>query len=295
MNAITMDCTSPASLSSEAGYSSFLTSSIKSADDLILIQYTDPATNAEKTNILFVSEDDEVFFGRSPKVQAQMTLDDYIKALRPIPDAALFPEVPKDVSLTIAADDDESPSFCKQPGLFQYEPEQNTGTPKLVLDETLIMETLAKNPHPNIIHYKGCRVRRGRITGIILAEHEETLEQFLLNPEHQHDSLDQEMFLAALDSAVKHLHSLGLAHNDINPGNIMINGSHMPVLIDFGSCQPFGKKLQTFGTPGWIEEEFWTSEKKHDIFGLGKLRQWMKEMISKRLTSPEHQARESHV
>lgn len=48
----------------------------------------------------------------------------------------------------------------------------------------------------------------------------------------------------------------------------------MPVLIDFGSCQPFGHRLQSLGTRGWYEELFNTSEKKHDTYSLGKLREW---------------------
>ena len=158
--------------------------------------------------------------------------------------------------------------------LFQFEPGFDFGTPKQVLDETLIMEKLAKNPHRNIIHYRGCRVKRGRITGIVIDKYEMSLEQFIKSAEVK--NLDIDAFLSDISSAVDHLHSLGLAHNDINPGNIMMGEKNQPVLIDFGSCQPFGRLLQTFGTPGWFEEDFWTSEKKHDDIALEKLRQWLK-------------------
>ncbi|KAK8147437.1 hypothetical protein G3M48_001602 [Beauveria asiatica] len=267
-----MDSETSATLSCKAGSASTLTPSLKSIDDLIIIKYVDPITNTNRTHFLFVTEQDEVFFGRASKDTKEMTLDEYANALRHVPDAALFPEVPEDRPLSIAVDD-KSSYFCKRAGLLQYEPELNTGTPKQVLDETLIMELLSKHPHPNIIHYHGCRVRRGRITAILLEKHAKTLVQFVSHPSFE--SLDQDAFLTALESAVDHLHSLGLAHNDINPYNIMINKNNMPVLIDFGSCQPFGKYLQTFGSPGWVEEDFRTSEKKHDIFALGKLRQWL--------------------
>lgn len=49
----------------------------------------------------------------------------------------------------------------------------------------------------------------------------------------------------------------------------------MPVIIDFESCQPFGKLLQSLGTKGWDEELFYTSEKEHDDYSLGKLREWL--------------------
>jgi serine/threonine protein kinase len=145
---------------------------------------------------------------------------------------------------------------------------------KSVFDETLIMEQISQSPHPNIIKYHGCRVRRGRITAIVLERLDCTLTQYISTPAFQ--GLDKARFIEALESAVDYLHSLGLAHNDINPYNIMVRDG-MPVLIDFGSCQPFGMRLQSLGSPGWCEETFFTSEKKHDVFSMGKLRQWIQD------------------
>ncbi|TAQ86248.1 hypothetical protein B7494_g5414 [Chlorociboria aeruginascens] len=116
--------------------------------------------------------------------------------------------------------------------------------PKALLEETLVMEQISKLYHPNIVGYYGFK------------------------------------FVETLESAVDYLHSLGLAHNDINPDNIMIKDG-MPVLIDFGSAQPFGKRLQSLGTEGWYEELFFTSEKKHDTYSLWKLREWLQNPDSK--------------
>jgi hypothetical protein len=55
----------------------------------------------------------------------------------------------------------------------------------------------------------------------------------------------------------------------------------VPVLIDFGSCQPFGNRLQSLGTAGWYEELFFTSEKKHDIYSLTKMRKRLRSRIGK--------------
>ena len=65
-----------------------------------------------------------------------------------------------------------------------------------------------------------------------------------------------ERWAEGLRVAQAYLHSLGLAHNDINPYNIMVREDGTPVLIDFGSCQPFGGRLQSLGSPGWYEEMF---------------------------------------
>jgi hypothetical protein len=52
----------------------------------------------------------------------------------------------------------------------------------------------------------------------------------------------------------------------------------MPVLIDFGSSQPFVTRLQSLGTEGWYEEVFFTSEKKHDTYSLTILREWLQKL-----------------
>ena len=61
---------------------------------------------------------------------------------------------------------------------------------------------------------------------------------------------DKKAFIDALESAIHHLHSLGWAHNDLNPTNVLVNdsesGGGMPVLIDFGSAREIGRLLGTF-------------------------------------------------
>jgi len=143
------------------------------------------------------------------------------------------------------------PFSSKDPGhIANYQPGLDMRTPKLVLSETLIMEALLRNSHHNIIRYRGCRLRRGRITAIVLDQHDQTLSQLAETPEFS-DFNKAELY-KGVESAVDHIHSMGLAHHDINPDNIMFRNK-TPILIDFGSCQPFGEVLQSFGTPGWYE------------------------------------------
>ncbi|KAJ0415040.1 kinase-like domain-containing protein [Aspergillus carlsbadensis] len=147
----------------------------------------------------------------------------------------------------------------------------------------MIMEKIAGSKaqlprHPNIIQYHGCRVHRKRITGLVLERLEYNLNQYVSQPGFS--TLNKEGFLAKLKSAVYHVHSLGLAHNDISPYNIMVRetvGSQPePVLIDFGSCAPFGSQdLLTFGTARWCEGAFSTSEKKHDTYSVRKIEKWL--------------------
>lgn len=203
-----------------------------------------------------------------------MTIAEFDSSLQRVQDKDIYPEIPTDTHLTLAPEGlGSSLVYAKRPGLQWYEDMIGTNhLPKAVLDETIIMEQISQSPHKNIIRYYGCRVRRSYITSIVLERLDQNLNEFVSTSDFQ--QLDRVKFFESLKSAVEHLHTLGLAHNDINPDNIMVkNGS--PVLIDFDSCQPFGKHLQSLGTKGWYEKVFYTSEKKHDIYSLGKVQEWL--------------------
>jgi serine/threonine protein kinase len=193
---------------------------------------------------------------------------------------------------------DDAAVFIKRAGLKRYnaaKPE-GCGAKEQMLQEALLMEQVSKRPHPYIVRYHGCRVHRGRITGIALGKLGRTLDECAYHcgdvdedsddptPGIKFEQLDKEAFLAGVESAVRFLHSLGLARNDITPYNIMLreadDGSCLPVLIDFDSCAPFGDRLTTAGTPGFIDEEDKErniSHKRHDEFGLKRLREWWDE------------------
>ena len=244
-------------------------------DLTILEAFDQGATVAKYVTFYLVTAEDEVYFGQLFKPKKEISLEEYNAALEHVPDSEIYPEVPPDTALTIAPTDlDDTSAFIKRSGLNCYEDMKGTNfVPNGVLEETLIMEQLSQTQHPNIICYLGCRVRRGRITSICLEQLEHTLMQYIHEPVFA--ALDKTKFVDALESAVAYLHSLGLAHNDINPYNIMVREDGTPVLIDFGSCQPFGGRLQSLGSPGWYEEMFFTSQAKHDEFALKKLREWL--------------------
>lgn len=246
---------------------------IKSLQDLNIVESWKDG-KLKSTTFYHVTENEEVFFGYTSKNKREMSIPEFNSALQRVQDQDIYPTIPADTHLTLAPEGLSASSvYVKRPGLQWYE--EMIGTdylPKAVLDETMVMEQISQSPHENIIRYYGCRVRRGYITSIVLERLDQTLSQYVTTSDFQ--ELDKVKFFESLKSAVEHLHTLGLAHNDINPDNIMVkNGS--PVLIDFDSCQPFGKRLQSLGTEGWYEEVFYTSEKKHDIYSLEKLQEWL--------------------
>jgi len=75
--------------------------------------------------------------------------------------------------------------------------------------------------------------------------------------------------MATLESSIRHLHSLGLAHNDINPSNISVNARCIPILAEFDSCCPVGEMLTySRGTQGRIVKKTAMTRLKYGMTSL---------------------------
>ncbi|KAL2843165.1 kinase-like domain-containing protein [Aspergillus pseudoustus] len=248
---------------------------VKYLQDVTIVESIGADGQLKSTSFFYITASDEVYFGGTAENKREVTIPEINAVLQRVPDEDIYAKLPTDdinnIELTLARETlvDESSIYVKRPGLQWYEDMIGTGyCPKALLDETMIMETISKTPHPNIVRYHRCRVQRGYITSIVLKWLDKTLDQYASTPGF--DKLDKVNFFDELKPAVDYLHSLGLAHNDPNPQNIMVREEEdgSPVLIDFDSCQPFGKRLQPSGTEGWYENPFFTSEKEHDVYIL---------------------------
>lgn len=250
--------------------------SIASLDDLQIIESWNPETNTLMyVTFIHITPDEEVYFGELHKHPRDITFTEYGSALKRIDDDEIYPKVPEGSTLKVAPEPplDDASIYIKRPGLMRYEMKIGTDCiPKEVMKEAIIMEKISKLQHPHIVEYHGCRVRRGRVTGIVIERLPWTLRQYVRLPAFQ--QLDKTTFVEALQSAVDAIHSLGMAHNDINPDNIMVKDG-MPMLIDFGSCQLLGEETLSCGTRGWREEKSYLSEVKRDRYPLTKLLQWL--------------------
>lgn len=240
--------------------------------------------------------------GRWLKRKLQITVKEFTSALARIPDAEFYPELPtrlrdvemkdaeiedlypelsSDARLTEAATDLPSNIYIKRPKVADYDEYQAQDAFEVLrcglLQEAWTMEVISRRPHPGVLGYHGCRVHRGFVTGLVLDRHISDLENYI---EDKTGFIDKGPFMEALKSAVDHIHSLGRAHNDITPRNILVNIAGMLVLADFDSCLPVGKKLTySRGTPGWIEEDksYTTSETHHNTFAIQTLQAWLDE------------------
>ncbi|KAJ5081579.1 hypothetical protein NUU61_009843 [Penicillium alfredii] len=258
-------------------------------DFAYLSEEFDPNTHEFRyTMFAAINLDDIIFYGELPNRKTEISIQQATATLRPIPDSEIFPELSLSDSKKLTEAPLELPAnvqvFIKRPNLSQYDVYKRYNVVHLLaqslLEEARTVEFLSEHPHPRIIRYHGCRFRRGYLTGIVLSRHSHDLKEYL---RHGGGKIDKGVFMNELESAIYHLHSLGWAHNDLNPTNVLVDDSEvaegMPVLIDFGSAREIGTSLGTSrGTSGWIEgriEDYTTSKKEHDIFALEQLRHWL--------------------
>ncbi|KAK4215189.1 kinase-like domain-containing protein [Rhypophila decipiens] len=237
-----------------------------------------------------ITADDRIYRGVSSTDETEITTQECASLLLRIHDRFVYPPVHKQTKLTLLPVQDKHDRFSdstsfyiKRPRYMAYDERRTTVHPNFLtrsmLQEICALERISQNPHPFIAKYHGCRVRRGRITGIVLDRAEITLEDAVDDP--RFEDLHANRFFEGVTSAVMYLHCLGLAHNDLNPSNIMISKDGGPVLIDFDSCLPFGHPLDKFGVAGWTDmdpEDYKTpntSERRHDMYAMGKLIRWL--------------------
>ncbi|KAI1305037.1 kinase-like protein [Xylaria venustula] len=226
------------------------------------------------------AESDGAYFAQIFKPRLDIDIAEVREALQKIPDADIYPVIPEGANLTVATTTEipHNELLIKRPSLLTYETSDPLELVRdIFLGEAQIMEQVSRINHKNIIRYYGCQVRDDRLTGIVLERHKCSLFEYFLWEWDKDSVLDSKVFMEELESAVSHLHTAGLAHNDLKPSNILLDRDHMPVLIDFGSCRPFGTRLLEGGTPGWNNSEklIVSSDKEHDLFSLAKIREWL--------------------
>jgi serine/threonine protein kinase len=239
----------------------------------------------QQTSFAVVDNSETFFYGSLKLPRDKITLEQLNSALKRVPDNDVYSNWPvPGMELTQAQDFPMENVYVKHPCPQMYEVlkghEQLSQMPERLLPEAEILELLARAPHPNIVRYYGCRVARGFLTGLVMDRHSHDLENYI---KKESGNIDQNAFMIALESSIHHLHSLGLAHNDLTPSNILVSERHMPILIDFNGCQPFGTPLKYIrGTPGWIDgkiEDYSISDKNHDLSALVKIKEWLEDSV----------------
>lgn len=82
--------------------------------------------------------------------------------------------------------------------------------------------------------------------------------------------------LVHIEQGIRHLHSLGRIHNDLNPSNIMITEDDVPVIIDFDTASLPGANLdQMKRTHGWFDPQVLVPQASNDFEAIAEMRVWL--------------------
>ncbi|KAF2966706.1 hypothetical protein GQX73_g6876 [Xylaria multiplex] len=258
---------------------------VTSWEELLWVsEEVDEDTQDFQYTMIVAVEDDMIYYGQLNKPKTDISFQDATNSLARIPDEEIFPRWPQSLSLTKAPDELPANIFIKRPRVGLYDIFSKHKVVHLLakglVEEAEAMEVLRSQTHPNIVGYHGCHVRRGHITGLVLDRHPCDLHSYLKSGRVLQD---KNLFMESLQSAIHHFHSLGWAHNDLNPKNVLVADDMRPILVDFGSARRIGEKLSTSrGTKGWIDcemKDYTTSETQHDTSALTKLGMWLDDPI----------------
>ncbi|KAK0617074.1 hypothetical protein B0T14DRAFT_568621 [Immersiella caudata] len=229
-----------------------------------------------------LNQDDQLFVSNIDGTPSEHSIEQINAALKKIPNERIFFPLPVPwyfarTSVTVANewDNDFRNWHIKRPW-FTRVPHCSQDAPTVVAEwfaiEVGMLELL----------------RNGRVTGIYLGRVE---GDNLWDHVRANKKVDKEPFLAVLESAIRHLHDkVGIAHNDIQPFNIMVSPEGVPTLIDLGSSEKIGDEIShcrmysTWGEdPPDLEMEAAdlasfrppVSTKSRDLAALNKLRTWL--------------------
>lgn len=126
------------------------------------------------TEIAKVNED-KIFYGQISKPKANISFQEISASLSQIPDQEIFPRWPQAFTATKAPQELPPGIYIKRPKIAMYDVFSKHKVVHLLrnglADEVEFMEVLRNQPHPNIVGYHGCHVRRGYITGLVLDQH----------------------------------------------------------------------------------------------------------------------------
>lgn len=166
-----------------------------------------------KRTLITAFVEGDAYVGKSPRRMKDLDDFDILQLLEPVPSENVFPAFSQD--LTKAPPFNSTEHYLKAPQ-FAYEDREpgRAFVADRLRSEIEVLERLRKQPHPSIVTYHGCVVREGRITHICL-------QRYCCNlVEYRDTNLSEaqcSVLLAQIRDGVDFLHSLGIAHNDINP------------------------------------------------------------------------------
>ncbi|KAH8730631.1 kinase-like domain-containing protein [Phaeosphaeriaceae sp. PMI808] len=235
----------------------------------------------DHTQVLYL-QDGMTFCGRLPFKLSEQRIDpERLEDVRLISSESFHPLHTPDYIVA----ETSARCFAKKPNTMSFKNGQDLAN--LLLQELATCEVIRNQPHPNVAAYYGCQVFNGRINGLCFKRYKETLME-RINPKN----LNKAMLMLAKDrvaaresaadcipgieDGIKHLHRLGIIHNDLNPANLMFEENGRLVIIDFDSSRASGIALDGVKrTYTWHDPEVLVSQESNDLNALEEVRTWL--------------------
>jgi serine/threonine protein kinase len=216
---------------------------------------------------LIVTRSDEYYFPkRSERLQPRSKIEPSNLELVHIPSEKIWPMY--STRLTRAPLEIIQHAYIKKPSLLSYEPTSSDHPSAQLLAEAEICQILISHPHRNVAEYQGCVVNGGRVKGLCFTKYPMTHSKKLRGGE----SFDHDQCVREIADGIRHLHLLGIIHNDINPFNIMLDDQNTVRIIDLDSAKWEKQELCCKkGTEGWTQEGMTYAERENDYYGLRKI------------------------
>jgi len=176
------------------------------------------------TTLLLVDKDEHTAWVGSLNIpKNQVSLEQAISCLHRVPETEIYPTVNPDTPVADASGCTlANNTWLKRPNIAVYN--QVAGTTMIAdefLEEIRVYQRIQQHPHPNLVEFKGCLQKNGRIIGIMLKRYSITLS--LRVEGYGQAPVDATSYLEGIPAGVKHLHYLGFAYNNLNPENSMLD------------------------------------------------------------------------
>jgi serine/threonine protein kinase len=202
------------------------------------------------------------------RIQRKEDIDTSKLQILQIPRAHVYP-----IYLTQAPNSFSDEILLKTPSLLSYGDSRNlTEISSLFLHKAQMCERIGRSPQPNVAKYFGCHLdQHGLITGLCFKRYHKRLHQMA----EAREVFDHPKCLSDIKAGIEHLHSLGVIHCDINPHNVMLDGSTF-VIMDFDSCTFKGDELRAKAhIDEWTNNDFEFAQPENDWSGFEKIKDFL--------------------
>ena len=99
-----------------------------------------------------------------------------------------------------------------------------------MLQETRTDQILMEHPYPNVAEYHSYIIKDNHIISLYFTRYHQTLVGRIYHDSRPFNTLGR---LQKIENGTRHLHTLGIVHNGVNPSHVMFTIDDTAVIVDF--------------------------------------------------------------